>query len=480
MFYQNCLSYRGYCECMLLRSQKTTIRIPTAEQDTEISEEKITGMGGKKDAAVVVTSPEPGPKTTTSTDHASPSATLSKEEESRFEIKKIFFNKPKLAGTAAPLNQNQPLKAKNAPPPIVIPHNGEQEKQQKLLEGNLLNRLKRGVYLISHLRTATSIKATNLETRSLIEKFLNENNIGYYSYANDPPKLKKYVLYGLNTQPIADIIADLRDYGLIPVDIKMMKIRNPRYYDHQNYIVYFDAVDRVTLDMLTQARYICNTKVTWGHFRSPENKCTQCQNCFRYNHIALNCKMHPVCYLCAGTHGAEKCPLIIEKAKMKADRIPDSLLKCCNCGGTHTAVFQHCPARIIQLKNKTRPPPNSKPTPKVQFQPAEFPKINFWTKKSSTEPQTPREVRRSTEEPGPTPTTTKPKQQSSRVQRINNRIEKPVINRVIVNETDDLFTPQQLMNVFREMLEIMRGCRSRADQLSALMDLTLKYLQCRG
>ncbi|KAI4232551.1 MAG: hypothetical protein LQ349_004931 [Xanthoria aureola] len=59
----------------------------------------------------------------------------------------------------------------------------------------------------------------------------------------------------------------------------------------------------------------------------------QCNNCFSYGHIGLQCKAPKRCSSCAGTCG-DKCPV--------AGKGP---YKCCLCHGDHHARSEHCPER---------------------------------------------------------------------------------------------------------------------------------------
>ena len=214
------------------------------------------------------------------------SATVTEPEEqtSRFTIRKVVFSKPEKDA------KKQDAEKETPPPPIIVPivpTDGENIPTKQVLRA----KIKQGEYIIKNLRNATQIWANNTATHSLIKALLTENNINYYSYSKDGPKLRKYVLYGLNSEDIGDIKSDLFEYGLMPVDIKAMTIRKPRYDDHNNYLVYFDYEDKITLPMLQQAKYICSTRISWAHYRAPADKCIQCQNCFKYNHNAKECHL---------------------------------------------------------------------------------------------------------------------------------------------------------------------------------------------
>lgn len=67
----------------------------------------------------------------------------------------------------------------------------------------------------------------------------------------------------------------------------------------------------------------------------------QCKNCFRYAHLAKQCRSLPICLYCAGPKHADNiCP-------SQNRNIPP---KCSNCAGNHTATNFSCPARCLQVE----------------------------------------------------------------------------------------------------------------------------------
>ena len=80
----------------------------------------------------------------------------------------------------------------------------------------------------------------------------------------------------------------------------------------------------------------------------------QCYKCYGFGHSTKSCKNDQVCSLCAGSgHSHRQCP--------------ENIVKCCNCGGTHTAVSHKCRARAAatdpMTKATTPTPHNPIPTP---------------------------------------------------------------------------------------------------------------------
>ncbi|GBM42872.1 hypothetical protein AVEN_245699-1 [Araneus ventricosus] len=73
----------------------------------------------------------------------------------------------------------------------------------------------------------------------------------------------------------------------------------------------------------------------------------QCLNCQMWNHGSNGCKLSPKCVVCSGKHPSKECP-----HKGKQETVP----KCANCDGPHTASYRGCPKypKNIQ-KSKIKP-----------------------------------------------------------------------------------------------------------------------------
>lgn len=155
-----------------------------------------------------------------------------------------------------------------------------------------------------------------------------------------------------------------------------MIISKPRYGGHTNYLVSFDLENRISIEMLRKAKYILNTVVKWEHYRKAHLHILTCRNCFRMGHGTSTCNLNPRCMICAEGHRTNDCSLIIKKRSLKLDSIDNIYLKCCNCGGKHTATSDACPVRIQYISRRTDKPPVQPPS--TSLSPAPPPKVNYW------------------------------------------------------------------------------------------------------
>lgn len=494
---------------MLLRSQKTAK--PQLDINPE-TRETTTEMG--KDAPI--------------RESETPGDTQTEDAKNRFAIRKIAFSRPR--SDPKQKEGNKP----EEPPPIIVPHSKQHQEDNGSVSTDKPDSLKRllksklvcGEFLIKNLKTVTQIRATSTIAHGKIKQLLEKNKYEFYSYSNDGPKFRKFVLYGLNKEDIGEITADLKEYGFEPADIKAMTIKRPRYHDHTNYLIYFDYDTKITMEMIAQAKYICNTHVTWAHYRSPPSKCMQCRTCYRFGHIATECKMQQTCFLCSENHEAEKCPLMLEKTRAGTDKIPESHLKCCNCGLEHTAVYQHCPSRLNYI-NKRNKPMTTRTSFRAEpkFINAPLPFTNAWTNtartpsqpnriaagkqrlvsKSNSPPRRPLQLRvvpeqtpRSRDGSGPAgrpiyhnkqykvnrQTNQQADNNTKFYESSNNRngcgLNNATNNSFLQNKTSDTFAPQELTEIFGEMLRSVCQCRTKQEQLQAMMNIAFKYTPCLG
>lgn len=546
----------------------------SSETEDNVPDGDGASTNGKKTPKKKDKEKDTTPSTTTLLHHPKQSASSQDQPKDtrKFAPRQIFFGNPN-ANNNSPPNSNNTQKAPSSelePVPIVVPYIASADPKQEsneqvataqltLVKSLLKTHFHNGDYAVRNLKHCMQILVSNQNTHNETTALLAEKNIQFYSYSNTTVKQDKFVLYGLNNEDIGDIIQDLKEYGIIPVDIKKMRINTPKYTEQNNFIIYFDSDDRVTLTTLNKIRYICNTVISWAHYRQPkERSARQCKNCFRFNHDAATCKMATTCMMCAKHHATDDCPLVMRKKQLGAKSIPSFRLKCANCHGEHTAIFANCPRRISFIHKRTSVP--SQQNPRKWHMDAPPPTTNPWkTQDITTQPRGPRVARipqqhgrarslspphiastlENRQTPSLPPAIRHTASANVRVPRQTHRqnnypiqtaagkknidqqplpqkhplhtADKIVANSITHNSnyctnhnnikpktnlgqcnidinanplssitstsSDTLFTPTELVSVFQEMMRSLQKCTTRADQLQALMEITLKYLK---
>lgn len=97
----------------------------------------------------------------------------------------------------------------------------------------------------------------------------------------------------------------------------------------------------------------------------------QCYNCSRWNHKAWSCRYEICCKFCGGKHHSSECA----KKNKEGETVS---LKCCNCGGPHSASSKLC---------VKRPKVTYEQENKVTYADAPAPTVNAWDRRggNSTE-----------------------------------------------------------------------------------------------
>jgi hypothetical protein len=137
-----------------------------------------------------------------------------------------------------------------------------------------------------------------------------------------------------------------------------MKIRNPRYIEHNNFILYFTK-GSIAISSLREIKAISNVIVRWTYYDSKRHGPTQCRRCQMWGHGSSNCHLDPACVKCAGPHETSACTVSATGAK-----VPEDQLKCVNCQQKHSANYGGCASRqnyIISRPMKKQAPRSSRP-----------------------------------------------------------------------------------------------------------------------
>jgi hypothetical protein len=74
---------------------------------------------------------------------------------------------------------------------------------------------------------------------------------------------------------------------------------------------------------------LCGLRVKEETYKAPK-RTLQCKRCQRFGHTQRNCGYAPSCVACGDAHPSGKCVT------------PKQQLKCCSCGGNHTADYRGC------------------------------------------------------------------------------------------------------------------------------------------
>lgn len=176
-----------------------------------------------------------------------------------------------------------------------------------LVSGELLRAdIKPHQYTIKLTAIGTVVKLTNIIDYNKFESHCTVRKVPHFTHALDDQKPVRIVLRGLPDTPTDEIISALNKKDIQPFDIKKLSIKNIRYDDHSNYLLYFHKCS-VTIQQLRNVKSIFSVIIHWNYYDSKRHGPTQCRRCQIWGHGSSNCHLQPAFVKCAGAHETGKC-----------------------------------------------------------------------------------------------------------------------------------------------------------------------------
>lgn len=197
------------------------------------------------------------------------------------------------------------------------------------------------------------VQTRTLEDFHKLKDGLKTDNEEFYSFTLKSDKPKKSVIRGLPVLDIQEIHNDLTEKEFKIISIFKLKGKDGLPTKTPLYLIHFDPC--TDTNKIKQITDVCHCKIKIEKYTTNKN-ITQCFRCQQFGHAASNCNKQFKCVKCAGDHETASC---IKEA--------DAPAKCCNCGGSHTANFNQCPAKMTYKTKTARTPPKPllKPLPQL-------------------------------------------------------------------------------------------------------------------
>lgn len=321
------------------------------------------------------------------------------------------------------------------PPPIVTDINIPLKEIQHILGSDCI-----------YKRTSigTKIFPQTTEKYNFCVNALKENKIEFHSFNSKENRLYTTFLYGLPKLNISDIQAELVNSNLDPKCITEVTTK----FSSENDAVYKVQFLRKTFNpkSLHNIKTICNVVINWKKNNPKKNnKPTQCWNCLMYGHGGEHCSRKSVCMTCAKDHSTNVCPFTKNNKK-------PAVFACFNCKKhgyektDHAANDINCPLRALYLEIRSKVTSRNQKRVKVSQQRTHYNTV-----------------------PTGNHTSSNTFHQSGFSQ---NNIRSYA--RVTRDHNQDLFSIDQLFDIFTSSLEELSRCTTKVQQISVVMSL-LKY-----
>ncbi|XP_055374243.1 uncharacterized protein LOC129607328 [Condylostylus longicornis] len=221
-----------------------------------------------------------------------------------------------------------------------------------------------------------------------------------------------------------------------------MNIRNLRYDNQATYLLYFRRGSIKLNDLRKTCKTLFNTIVYWDFYRSNGKGPTRCFRCQAYGHGSKWCYLSIKCIICAEPHDFKQCPEFnIHKNKDETTN--------------YSANFMECPARkqYIELQNSLKRKFHGSNKPPV--------KLSRNTNVTNHVNKTDNNYVRFTH---------------SKLNSLNSSISYSDISKFNNVNNSNLFSANELINIFKDILTSLKNCESKEDQISVLAQITIKYI----
>lgn len=317
---------------------------------------------------------------------------------------------------------------------------------------------------IAALNVSAEYKLTRVGTKVMVYTkpeydrvctLLKDSKVEFFTHDIPGEKPFKAVIRGLpNTDP-NKIEEELRSrYKLAPTAVYRITRRDEtkKQYKDVLFLVHFRK-GTVTLNALQAVRTIRSFIVTWERYHGGRRDVTQCQRCLNFGHGTRNCHLHPRCGICADKHATINCPL---NGAASDDAVT---FKCANCGDAHQGSDRRCPKREefkrIRKQASTTNQPGRRKEKAPTFRAEDFPPLNA----------------AETIQPSSRPAPVWPRRNPPSAIAGAAQPDQPFIQA----DDDSLFSDEELVILVTEVLMIKRSCRTRSEQLRAVVSIIGKY-----
>lgn len=308
-------------------------------------------------------------------------------------------------------------------------------------------------YTFKKMSIGTKIISPTINEYVSAKKKLTEAKFKFYTHELKDTKMYKLVLFGLPKLQTTLISDELKNsHNVIASSIKEI-ITSRSTLDDAIYVLEFDR-SLYTKSQVKKIRHLCGIVIHWRKPTSSNKGPTLCTKCAMYGHGARNCFRNNICIACGGNHDYSSCPV------NKTTQTGPVAYKCFNCSEkklkniNHKADDPRCPCRkdYIILRQKLSSKTRRVPTISTDM----YHKDNY---------DLPHPSGIQNSRPSPPWTGAIKKTYADALKLTNHQ---SALN------SEDLFSIDELFNIFTTAVTDLRKCNSKAEQLNVIMSM-LKY-----
>lgn len=373
---------------------------------------------------------------------------------------KVFYDEASKSDNKSADADNRFNKKKNKLPPITIV--GAMNFSNAI---KIVNNVAKDNYYMKYMSIGVKFHISSAEHYNLIKERLLNERIEFYTHDIDPERFEKYIVSGISKTDSKALDAELKELGFNVASVNEIEIKNPRFPDEGLYRVMFRGpVDSAKLNRTR----LNHTVVKWKKIVSG-NKLTQCRRCQNFGHGSRNCNVTFKCGKCGGLHETTTCS--------------SETLKCANCNGDHHANDPDCPKRksFVEMRKKMSAKNNPSRVKRQTVPPRLDSPLNF--------PRLPSKKSQSLYSSNEGSSNCIPGQQWPFVNRTTfNNLGRPDNGPTKIpakgstqdqhesESSADIFNFQELKMIFSTVLQGLKKCKTKEEQLQLMFDLAAQYI----
>lgn len=318
-------------------------------------------------------------------------------------------------------------------------------------------------YKLKLLSIGIKVTPGDIIVSKTLTNLLKTSEIEFFTFSDRSLNPLKVILSGLPPIQIDEIKTELISLGIskeliFEIISLQRKDKQHNIHNNTNYLIKFDKT-KITMKFILGIKSMFNIIIRWFPYISYRNGPTQCRRCQMYGHGTSHCNKIVKCLKCSGGHTTDTCNATI--------------IKCANCGEPHEANFDKCITRSQYVAIRENMSINRKIS-NLSSKPANFSKTLTSSQLAQHNSLQKNEVN--------FPTITQRDSQAfreSQQQWKNNfstpppPIHHPSGEAGINNE---LFSIEDLSFIVTEIIQKMVVCKTRAQQLEVIFQISLRYL----
>lgn len=311
------------------------------------------------------------------------------------------------------------------------------------------------------------IYADSITQHNVVKQLLHSLNFEYFTHTTEEEKKVKFCLYGLWRMDCNTVKKEIIQNKLNAIDVKILESKKVIYknktrpYEQCTYAIFFHKKDKIKLSDLDKVNFLFETSIIWEVFTNPTYVPTQCSRCQEFGHGTQHCNRSYRCVRFSGNPKSQDCehlPIDEEKdengqPKSVIKIIPKDKLKCINCGENHTSSYRGCRVRKTYINIRQNTHKNfraNREPPEYRLNYHDFPPLSASSRSKTT-----------SFTPAPPPqqnywSSIPPVQQTA--------------------SSSDLFNAGECQQIMQEFISKLSQCKSKADQISKIGEITFKFL----